>query len=779
MRNLIFKTRLSKLNFSIFKIDLRLSYFHLLFCLIIQILFSISFAQTDNRLSPEIRAYLFHIVRKSPILENNIGYAFEFMGPTILLPDKTINYDSTEKVLINSPELLVIRREEIAKAPKGLIAEAANKTAIWILNKTLQSIQLKINETENDVFKDYLNYFNEALPKSITRAKFYDNLFNPALSPIFNSNLSLFDRNLLLKSMGVNSIEDRKSIFEAQHLAINKTIEKKALEIFNYLGGVSDVFENYLIAAGDGSYTAGLLQERERDDEGNWNKGLPKAVGLFPYDLKIKENELVPERICNRVMTLVGNGKQTNLHFDVWGYNTNRQTTVVIEKNGFTYHLFGSEKTRFLSPDSSFSNGVTFQKIINDLSGNTFNQLEKTIKGKNGYNDQIKELDRQLNETLLLIQEKEASYGELTKSNFKTKKRPSRAARKLKKQNEDLGPTNITPTTKSKRKARAKKQTDLIELYQIYEALEVDRKNLIEERQPYLEEYEMKKKVLDNYKRQMGLKWMKYKEIDGFYIFEDSSTFDIRTQELLFPASNDTSSFEVRLISIPDDLIGETSDEVMLHISKIDVEPFYDADFKITLNDVFSSDDYTFSGKIFQNTDSAKLKRFFKQFEKLNPQISFEIKGNGIGKWDGKKIMKDIDAIEQASYPGNSPEERLISRSSVEYKRLRKTELLLKADRNIAIKIESFTDPVVSNLVLKNAKFQDLIEKKKLSKNDILSAYRSVAVLNQLKLEFHILCSQYLQQDRAKIIIDNFNSSIEKSMIQVGNESLRMKDFRF
>jgi hypothetical protein len=749
--------------------------------LVILFLFSkqFGFSQVADRLSPEIRAYLFHIVRKSPILENNIGYAFEFMGPTILLPDKSINYDSTETILINSPELLVIRKEEIAKAPKGLIAEASNKTAIWILNKTLQSIQLRINETDNDVFKDYIDFFNESLPKSITRAKYFNSLFNPGLSPIFNSNLSQYDRDLLLKSMGINSIEDRKSIFEAQHKAINKTIEKKALEIYNYLGGASEEFENYLIAAGDGSYTSGLLQERERDDEGNWNKGLPKAVGLFPYDLKIKENELVPERICNRVMNLVGNGKQTNLHFDVWGYNTNRQTTVVIEKNGYTYHLFGSEKTRFLSPDSSFSKGVTFQKIINDLSGNTFNELEKTIKGKNGYNDQIAEIDRQLNETMLLIQEKEASYGELTKSNFKTKKRPSRAARKLKKQNEDIGPTNITPTTKSKRKARTKKQADLVELYQIFEALEVDKKNLVEERSPYLEEYEMKKKVLDNYKLQMGLKWMKYHEVDGFYIFEDSSTFDIRTQEFLFPASNDTCSFEVRLISIPDDLVGETSDEVMLHISKIDVEPFYDADFRITLNDVFAPDDFAFNGKIFQNTDSAKLKRFFKQFEKQNPQISFEIKGNGIGKWDGKKVIKDFEAIEEGSYPGNTTEERLNSRSINEYKRLRKTELFLKADRNIAIKIESFTDPVVSNLVLKNSKFQDLVEKKKLSKNDILSAYRSIVVLNELKLEFHILCSQYLPQDRAKTIIDVFNSSLEKSMIQVGNESLRMKDFRF
>jgi hypothetical protein len=737
-----------------------------------------SLAQAGDRLSPEIRAYLFHIVRKSPILENNIGYAFEFMGPKILLADKSINYDSTESLLINAPELLVIRREEIAKAPKGLIAEAANKTAIWILNKTLQSIQLKINNTDNTVFKDYIGYFNENLPKQVIRSKYYNNLFNPSMSPIFNSNLSLYDRNTLLTSLGANSIQERKAIFEAQHRAINKTIEKNAREIFQYLGGESKEFENYLLAAGDGSYTTGLLQERERDDEGNWNKGLPKAIGLFPYDIKIIENELVPERICNRVMTMVGNGKQTNLHFDVWGYNTNRQTTVVIEKNGYTYHLFGSEKTRFLSPDSSFSKGVTFQKIINDLNGNTFNELEKVLKGKNGYDEQIKDIDRQIYETLFLINEKEASYGELTKASYKTKKNPSRQARKIKEENKDFGPVNITPTTKSKKKARGRKQADLVELYQIYETLEADKTNLIEERKPYSDEYELKKNVLENYRRQMGLKWMKFKEIDGLYVFEDSSTFDVRTQEFLFAPSNDTSSFEVRLISIPDDLIGETSDEVMLHISKIDVEPFYDADFKISLNDVFSSDDFNFNGKIFQAEDSIKLIRFFKQFEKVSPQILFDVHGNGVGIWENNKVIKALESEELNSYPGSTSEERAISRSSNEFKRLRKTELFLKADRNLAIKINSYTDPVVSNLEIKNSKLQALLDNKKVTKNDLLSAYRSIAVLSQLKLEFNILCSKYLPPARAKAIIDAFNNSLEKSNIVVGNEILKVKDFR-
>jgi hypothetical protein len=102
----------------------------------------------------------------------------------------------------------------------------------------------------------------------------------------------------------------------------------------------------------------------------------------------------------------------------------------------------------------------------------------------------------------------------------------------------------------------------------------------------------------------------------------------------------------------------------------------------------------------------------------------------------------------------------------------------LKADRNLAIRIESFTDPVVSNLVIKSSKFEALINNKKLSKNDLLSAYRSVSVLLQLKLEFNVFCSQYLPQDRAKSVIDAFNNSLEKSLVYVGNEVLKFKDFK-
>ena len=48
-------------------------------------------SQTDENLTPVERAYLFHIVKKSPILEMNMGRYFDYKGPNILFPNKSIN----------------------------------------------------------------------------------------------------------------------------------------------------------------------------------------------------------------------------------------------------------------------------------------------------------------------------------------------------------------------------------------------------------------------------------------------------------------------------------------------------------------------------------------------------------------------------------------------------------------------------------------------------------------------------------------------------------------
>lgn len=755
--------------------------YRLSFAVLIISSFWILYGQNADGLSIEIRAYLFHVVKKSPILEKNIGRAFEYTGPIIKLLDGKLNYDSIELIIINEPSLLTIRNEIISTSPKGLIAEATNKTAIWELCKQIQQVLDGKDKGVSPLINSYLDYFFDSIPKNIIRGKIYDELLKPTTSPIFQTNLSLIDRLTLLEFIGIKDKLEQKQLLDAQNFAINQVIRDRSFTIFKALGGFATDFENILFACGDGSYTSGLLEERDKDEYGEWNKGLPKAIGLFPYDIDVKgtkNQELETKRICSRWLETVGKDKQTQLHFDVWGYNSSKQTTVVIERKNYQYHLFGSEKTRFLSPDSTFSKGITFQRIINDLDNFTFKSLKNEIEGKNGLNEQIKTTQREIRETLLLIKEQESNYSNLERDNYKTKKKPSRKMRKLKKNNKNGGPLDLKPTTKSRRTAKSNKQTELIGLYERYDELQGLEKELIEDRAPLLEEYAAKKKLLDYYKSRMGENWISYTEKDGLYTYADGATFDLYTQEFTIPASKETEPFEIRLISIPEDFEGESSDEVMLHISKTDALPFYDSDFQLKLDDRFEPDKFDFSQTIFTIADSSLLKVIFEEFKKNALPLQIQLQANGIGSWNGETVIRDETQKEITGYPGNTSEEKLISRQSLPFKQLRSSNLFIKIDRTIRIKINSFTDPVVSNLNLKDMELEALAKTYQLTKNELLSAMRCISLLQKLKDELAFHATKYLTQNDSKKFIDKLDDLIQKSKIQVGTAAIRIKDIQ-
>jgi hypothetical protein len=79
----------------------------------------------------------------------------------------------------------------------------------------------------------------------------------------------------------------------------------------------------------------------------------------------------------------------------------------------------------------------------------------------------------------------------------------------------------------------------------------------------------------------MGYKWAKFEEKDGLYRFEDSSTFDLYTQEFVFPPKKEKEGFEIRLISIPNHSLSKEADEVMLHVSLIDAKPHYSSKIQL------------------------------------------------------------------------------------------------------------------------------------------------------------------------------------------------------
>ncbi|MBL1278653.1 MAG: hypothetical protein COA33_000130 [Fluviicola sp.] len=735
-------------------------------------------AQINEGLNPEERAYLYHIVKKSPILNNNFGRYFDYQGPDIRFPNQKVNFDSVEILIINNPELLVIRKGEIAKSSKGLIAEAANKMAIWELNQVLlakRSDDLQQYKNEYEVYQQLLV---KKLPFSVLKKVDGKTQAIAKMQNLMNPSLTFDDKKMLIESLRLPSIEDELKTLNAINFAVNEYVKTRAYEIFRALGGKADSFENVLVAAGDGSSTTGLLEEREKDERGRWNKGLPKAVGLFPYQLVIEKTEvkrkikkeLEPMRYSINDFKTVGNNRMTNLHFDVWGYNSEKQTTVVIEKNGLSYHLFGAKDTRFLSPDSTFSEGTTFQSIINDLEHNKIAKLNEMVYGKKGFDHWIDYNDKKKDATELKIEKREKEYSDLGYSPITTSKKPSRKVKKSKRKAIKAGAGSFdgTPTTNSSRSERKKLQNTIVGLYNLFDRYKRKIKELETQKAQAIDLMAVYQRKLDIYKQLMGYRWATFEEEDGLFVFEDSTTFDILTQEFKFPASEKVEDFEVRLIAIPESSLSKSADEVMLHINVMDAEPNYNARINLALEDVFASDKWDLPRELFTDEDSVAIRVFFEGM--LDKKVSFSViaRGQGIGKWNGTQTVKNAKPQELNSYPNSTP------KSDSSFVRLRKSEIFIRMGRAIELEVNSYTDPVKSNLQSSESSISSTMQKYHLSKNDILSAYRTASILKALKAEISVLAGKYLNREEASIVIDRFNKEVAKVKVSVGATSFKL-----
>jgi hypothetical protein len=656
--------------------------------------------------------------------------------------------------------------------------------ALWELNKVLLTKRnspndLKQYQNEYDRFEELLL---AKLPTNALKLKDDKRVPHSKLHQIMNPSLTFDDKVAMIESMRFLSQTEQLDALRAMNYAINEYVEERALQIYRHLGGQSDEFVNVLVAAGDGSNTTGMLEEREKDEKGRWNRGLPKAVGLFPYQTKIETTEdkkkkeiskIEPMRFAENDFKTVGNNRYTNLHFDVWGYNSEKQTTVVIEKNGFTYHLFGSRDTRFLSPDSSFTDGKTFQAIINDLEFNKIAKLNEAIYGKKGYDYWIEYNKKKKDATELKIEKREKEYSDLGYSPITTSSKPSRrvkrSKRKALRKGSGSGSFDGTPTTDSNRKERKKLQNTIVHLYEVFEAYKRKIKELEEKKQKAIDLMFTYRRRLDTYKQLMGLNWASYTEEDGLYTFQDSSTFDIMTQEFQFRPTKEQEDFEIRLIAIPESSLSNSADEVMLHINLMDAQPNYNARINLELVDVFESDKWKLPKQLFSDQDSVALRVFFEGLLDRKAEFNIVARGQGIGKWNGTRTVKDYKAKELNKYPS-------AGKMDSTFVRLRKSEVMIHLDRGINLEINSFTDPVASNISIPNEGVIAAMSKYKLSKNDVLSAYRTAAILRALKSELNVLAGSYMSREEAKIIIDRFNKQWEKTRISVGRTSLKLSE---
>ena len=735
-------------------------------------------AQNAYEWTAEDNGYLYHMVKKSPILNANLGQYFVYIGPQIKYIDNSIDYDSIENIIINQPEKLIIYKDEIAKASKGLLAEAANKMALWKLNRILLAQRQKIFKTARDE-KDFLRFQNlliKNLPESLLKVEDGKVFYSPRLEMALNPSLTFDDKQLNIATLDL-SPEAQVMTMNAINYAINQFVEDEARSIFNALGGKSDVFTNVLVAAGDGSSTSGMLEEREKDEKGRYNKGLPKAVGLFPYvpvlvnDKDSKGGKKMESQLYSvSAFKTVGLNKNTSLHFDVWGYNTEKQTTVVVEKNGKTYHLFGSGETRFLTPDSSFQKGTTYKDMMNILENKMIAELSEKIYGKKGFDSEIEYHKKMRDEAKLELDNQSKDMFE-TRANVPIyTKSKGKGGRK----NRNAGKAKTN--TISGRKKRKKRQELYIQTQNKYDfhlkrisEVEKEKKEAMKTKGYYETEWA-------KYNLLLGINWVEFTEKDGLYTYADSTTFDIFTQEFVFPPKAEVEEFEVRLLAIPNAPLSKQADEVMMHINLVDAKQNYRSKINLENEDAFASDMFTSNKQLLRKElDSIGLKEFFLSLIAKDGNLEIIARGQGVGEWNGSKTVKNRAPKELLGYPKYPGSTESMREDSI-YKRLRKTELFLSVDRGSFIEINSYTDPVKSNVVYNSKQLKDMALKYQFSSNDVLSVLRTVQLCKNLRNELNILAGNLLSREDAKKVIDLINKEFERTRITINAQSIKLSD---
>jgi hypothetical protein len=676
--------------------------------LLISFLFvSIVAKAAPTLLTPEEKAFLYHVIMKSPVLERNISDLVHFKGDSLVYGEK-VDYDLIEEQIIYEPSLLEINIQGFTDVSPGLLSELTTKMALYALHLELKKRNEDTPEGYSDrIFKHFMGKLAEEMPSVATRDRNNVLEITPKLDGLLDPSFSMNEKISFVRELGLFSVEDQRKVLDAYHSAIDIYTQEKALDYFLMLGGKRGSFQNTLLAAGDGSGTAGLLGERKA--------GKPKGIGLFTYQTKIFTNmrnweQIEVKKAPQRKFQLIGEGKTTNLHLSIWGFNSIHQTTVVLKHLGKSYLFYANKESKELSPDTAFSGGKTYHRLIIDVE-KKIGELQEGLFGKLGFEYWKDYYTEKLEETKMAILACEAELNVLRSNSLKNKK-------KISKQQEKYVRLHTSKSNYSKKLEEAK--------YNLKHGHDDFKK------------YKMKLAQMNEY---LGHDRQEFEKIGSVYVFEDGSIFDANTQDFKFSDITSQEDIYVRLIAIGGKAFNKNVDEIQLHVNLTkgkEIERFYD-EFNLKLKDVFHSDHFMLDSFELDDFQKFQIRRIAKKLGTPSTTAFASVAGKGIGAKTENGIEASL-GMDWDQYPGPTAADRERIKKSRMFSDLRMSRAQIYfRDSSLYVDIESFTDPVRSKMHLNKPLIKAHFEKKLASGNEVLSTLRSYylyeVILDEIALQ--------------------------------------------
>ena len=598
-------------------------------------------AQEDwDDFSGDEKAFFYRVARTTDILSENIFHLFEFTDSIPYINDTLPDYKYVEKTVVRYPSKLILHSDQLSRISSGIVSDLATHYALWELDRALhyRKSTAESDKPLKEIVKVFEKYVLERAPQTaISVLSDGSYVLRNSLSSYYSPSLNCNDKLAAMKNSGFVQL-DQMLCLNAISLAMEKYVAIRTAQIVKALGANGDSNENYLSAAGDGGDYSSLEAGYKPTPQDHL---LPDNTGLFDFEIAEVENKKTEKKdlIVKSVVThdFKTNPEQaTVLHFDVYAWHPERQTTIAIQKGGKSYILYGNNSNRLLSPDSTFGEGTTYRRLMWELEHVHIAEMKEKLYGKRGYEYWIKEYEERIQGTLLQIKKTEFKLDKLRHTPEKTPKVKKKKWRKVDLTTSDQAgrghPT--TPLSKNQKNINIEQnRLNYLETTLMNQKLMLARlKKEMEEAYFILVGYENK---LDIMQKTLGLLEMEHSDENDFYTFIDGATFNKRTQDFTFPPNSDTEGFKVYHICFGKKVFSTTVEENFVHICKSNQTP---------------DEKYTFHKLVRDNgnyspmsvSDSIQTMEIFRALAKKETKLEASaIAGGIVGEVDGDFFRKE------------------------------------------------------------------------------------------------------------------------------------------
>ncbi len=494
-----------------------------------------AFAQQP--LNSEQQAWLYRIVKKTPVLDRNWGPYFEFDEASFInvkYGQYETDYDAILQHQISFPESLTIHYDSISQTSPGLLSEAAIKLTLWELNEALKDCLYRPAQCRDSIYSYFAQPLQKIIPRPLNAKR-----SGAVLSCVMHPSLPLSKKIDQLTQQHKLDSDDQKKLLNRWRQLVTDYALTNSQAYFRRLSAGSSFAGITFLAAGEGSGTAGLLYETELNPEDSTKEWYGKGIGLFTYEVKNRQQTLRPLSHSTDQIQLPAN-KPASLHISLWGLNSSFKPMIIITNESKSYHLFADFASRELSVDPAAGSGISHLDRIEQYRSKKIEPLLKDLQKEGSLGAILQKEYGIKSEIETNLSRLEAEIDTLQKET-----NPSLSAIDYRKK---LIDTNLTNLTKKERRIHELEQKLSAEYAKIAQA----------------------EKKLTEMESLLGAHPLSWQMKGDHYLFEDGVVFNTRTQDLLFPASATPTNLDIQLLSAGYTLEGEQKDEVQMYVSLTD-----------------------------------------------------------------------------------------------------------------------------------------------------------------------------------------------------------------